>query len=99
MSSTLSDSQRASNAAGQPFIPFNIDKDPIRWEGNPAHLEGALFEVAECFNRTGKFMTLLEEGRMRPARGASRRRKMQGWCDARAHGLAPSVARARQSTA
>ena len=71
MSSTLSDSQPASNAAGQPFIPFNIDKDPIRWEGNPAHLEGALFEVAECFNRTGKFMTLLEEGSVLLSNGAT----------------------------
>ena len=37
------------------------------------------------------------QGWTRSARGAQRRRAMQGWCDTRAHGLAPSVARARQS--
>ena len=36
------------------------------------------------------------QGWSKSAHGASRRRAMQGWCRAHAHGLAPSVARARQ---
>ena len=35
------------------------DQVPIQWEGNPAHLDSILYEVAKYYKRTGQFQPLL----------------------------------------
>ena len=42
--------------------PTDCDGEPIQFDGNPAHMSGALFEVFECIERSGMFKLLLESG-------------------------------------
>ena len=36
------------------FIPSYTDGSVIIWDGNPAHLEGLLYEVGKFFRRSGR---------------------------------------------
>ena len=57
----LSDESAANATNGKhPPTPFNIDGEPITYDGNPAHVEGILHELSEWTARTGHYMTLLE---------------------------------------
>ena len=58
--STARDDFASSNTIDQKLIPTDIDNDPISWDGNPAHVEGALFEAQEFYKRTGTFQPLIE---------------------------------------
>ena len=42
------------------FIPSYTDGSVIIWDGNPAHLEGLLYEVGKFFRRSGYFQYLFE---------------------------------------
>ena len=42
------------------FIPSYTDGSVIIWNGNPAHLEGLLYEVGKFFRRSGYFQYLFE---------------------------------------
>ena len=42
------------------LIPVYLDKTPILWDGNDAHIEGLLFDVGRYYKRTGLFQTFLE---------------------------------------
>ena len=35
------------------YIPVNIDGEPIQWFGNPAYLDGALYEASLFYKRRG----------------------------------------------
>ena len=57
----LSDESAANATNGKhPPTPFNIDGEPITYDGNPAHVEGVLHELSEWTARTGHYVTLLE---------------------------------------
>ena len=57
----LSDESAANATNGKhPPTPFNIDGEPITYDGNPAHVEGILHELSEWTARTGHYVTLLE---------------------------------------
>ena len=38
-----------------PFIPKYTDGTPIQWDGNYAHIDGALYETGRYYKRTGLF--------------------------------------------
>ena len=58
---SLSDESAANATNGKhPPTPFNIDGEPITYDGNPAHVEGILHELSEWTARTGHYVTLLE---------------------------------------
>ena len=58
---SLSDESAANATNGKhPPTPFNIDGEPITYDGNPAHVEGILYELSEWTARTGHYVTLLE---------------------------------------
>ena len=58
----LSDESAANATNGKhPPTPFNIDGEPITYDGNPAHVEGILHELSEWTARTGHYVTLLEK--------------------------------------
>ena len=58
---SLSDESAANATNGKhPPTPFNIDGEPIIYDGNPAHVEGILHELSEWTARTGHYVTLLE---------------------------------------
>ena len=63
----LSTATEANDASGDRLrptvvIPIDIDKDPIKFDGNPAHAKGVLAEVFEFYRREGHFKALLENG-------------------------------------
>ena len=64
MSSTLSTGIDANSDRPQlpKHQPVNIDGTPITWKNNPALLEGALYEAAQFYKRTGYFEALIENG-------------------------------------
>ena len=64
MSSTLSIGIDANSDRPQlpKHQPVNIDGTPITWKNNPALLEGALYEAAQFYKRTGFFEALIENG-------------------------------------
>ena len=41
------------------YIFRTIDNEPIKYDGNPAHIPGVLHEIEQCCIRTGKFVPLL----------------------------------------
>ena len=43
-----------------PLVPTYSDKTPIVWDGNNAHIAGALYEVGKFYKRTGLFQLLLK---------------------------------------
>ena len=55
---SLSDESAANATNGKhPPTPFNIDGEPIIYDGNPAHVEGILHELSEWTARTGHYVT------------------------------------------
>ena len=48
--STLSTSEHTD-----PFVPTYTDGTPINWDGNYAHIDGALYETGRYYKRTGLF--------------------------------------------
>ena len=48
--STLSISEHTD-----PFVPTYTDGTPINWDGNYAHIDGALYETGRYYKRTGLF--------------------------------------------
>ena len=92
---SLSDESAANATNGKhPPTPFNIDGEPITYDGNPAHVEGILHELSEWTARTGHYVTLLENNAVLlpisrryaagcyACRGATRR-GARGWSDSR----------------
>ena len=66
----LSDESAANATNGKhPPTPFNIDGEPITYDGNPAHVEGILHELSEWTARTGHYVTLLENNAVLLANG------------------------------
>ena len=54
---SLSDESAANATNGKhPPTPFNIDGEPIIYDGNPAHVEGILHELSEWTARTGHYV-------------------------------------------
>ena len=51
MTTKLSTAQDESNL--DPTIPVDVDNNPIKFSGNPAHILGVLAEVKEWATRTG----------------------------------------------
>lgn len=43
-------------------IPQDIDGNPIRWDSNPATIEGVLHEAGKFYKRKGLFQPLLTDG-------------------------------------
>ena len=67
---SLSDESAANATNGKhPPTPFNIDGEPIIYDGNPAHVEGILHELSEWTARTGHYVTLLENNAVLLANG------------------------------
>ena len=67
---SLSDESAANATNGKhPPTPFNIDGEPITYDGNPAHVEGILYELSEWTARTGHYVTLLENNAVLLANG------------------------------
>ena len=67
---SLSDESAANATNGKhPPTPFNIDGEPITYDGNPAHVEGILHELSEWTARTGHYVTLLENNAVLLANG------------------------------
>ena len=71
-------SQDTLSTADQPIItdklvPIDLDKNPITYSGNPAELEGILFEVGRFYLRSGLFKPLFEHGAVLLSNG-----KLQG---------------------
>ena len=63
--STLSnDNGEANDASYDKYlkVPLDIDNNPIRYDGNPAHILGCLHEYNMWVQRTGNFKSLLEDG-------------------------------------
>ena len=58
MPSTLSNSDGTDAVALNKLQPLNSDKEPIIWSGNPAHIDGILFEINKYYKRTGLFQPL-----------------------------------------
>ena len=65
MTSTLSidttETDAVSHAPGI-IVPTDIDNNPIRYSGNPAHIPGLLHELDLWVNRTGHFKEFIEHG-------------------------------------
>ena len=40
--------------------PVYLDNSPIQWDGNPAHIEGALHEAGKYYVRNGLFQALIK---------------------------------------
>ena len=58
-----SDAQNtADNNTTNRLVPTDIDSNPIEWEGNPAQIDGIMYEVELWQQRTGHFETLLKDG-------------------------------------
>ena len=67
---SLSDESAVNATNGKhPPTPFNIDGEPIIYDGNPAHVEGILHELSEWTARTGHYVTLLENNAVLLANG------------------------------
>ena len=69
---SLSDESAANATNGKhPPTPFNIDGEPITYDGNPAlrYVEGILHELSEWTARTGHYVTLLENNAVLLANG------------------------------
>ena len=60
-SSTLNDAEDQNSSVSK-FHPVDIDGNRILWGGNPAYLDGALYECQLFYERTGHFKALLEDG-------------------------------------
>ena len=60
---TLSTAQEEANLSpiGK-HTPVDIDKNPILFDGNPAHASGVLHEVGRYYARNGLFQPLLKTG-------------------------------------
>ena len=58
MSSTLSTDESPDRSGTN--IPVHFDKTAIVWSGNPAEVDGVLYETARYYKRTGKFQPLIE---------------------------------------
>ena len=43
------------------LIPIDLDKVPIKYSGNPAELEGVLYEVGRYYKRCNLFQPLFEQ--------------------------------------
>ena len=48
MPSTLSN-QNGDEVVTNKLIPTYSDKEPIKWAGNPAHIDGILFEMSKHY--------------------------------------------------
>ena len=62
----LSNAQTDNSSSDRPsdqssVIPTDIDGEPIRFSGNPAHVAGCLHELGLFFQRTGYFMALITD--------------------------------------
>ena len=68
MTTKLSTAQDESNL--DPTIPVDIDNNPIKFSGNPAHILGVLAEVKEWATRTGRYKALIENGAVLLSGGA-----------------------------
>ena len=44
------------------LIPTDIDRTPLVWSSNPAHIEGILHETGLFYKRKGLFQSLLKHG-------------------------------------
>ena len=66
MSSTLNNDSESTTVEHTScpvhHVPTDIDGIPIKWDGNPAYLEGALYEASEFYKRTGLFEALIVDG-------------------------------------
>ena len=63
MTSTLSNDTTETTASHPGiYIPTDIDNQPIKYEGNLAHLPGLLYEYGRWVNRTGHFKEFVEQG-------------------------------------
>ena len=59
----MPDDSDSSNAAGKLTVITDLESNPVTVDHNPAHFDGFLNEIAECWSqRTGKFLELLEYG-------------------------------------
>ena len=58
MPSTLSNSDGTDAVANTKLQPLYSDKEPIIWSGNPAHIDGILYEINKFYTRTGQFQPL-----------------------------------------
>lgn len=62
-STALNDSgETAASVHLNKFCPTDIDNQPIKWDSNPATVDGVLHEVGLFFQRNGLFEPLLEQG-------------------------------------
>ena len=66
MSSTLNNDSTSTTVENTScpvhHVPTDTDGIPIKWDGNPAYLEGALYEASEFYKRTGLFEALIADG-------------------------------------
>ena len=66
MSSTLNNDSESTTVENTScpvhHVPTDIDGIPIKWDGNPAYLDGALYEASEFYKRTGLFEALIADG-------------------------------------
>ena len=54
--STLSTSEHTD-----PLVPTYTDGTPITWDGNYAHIDGALYETGRYYRNKGLFQTLIRD--------------------------------------
>ena len=62
ISSTLSEGVEDQNSSATKYTPVDIDGNRILWYGNPAYLDGAIYECKLFYQRTGLFESLFEHG-------------------------------------
>ena len=50
----------SSSTVPTAIVPTSIDKLPIKYDGNPAHVAGVAHEVMRFYERTGHFKALFK---------------------------------------
>ena len=70
MTTKLSTAQDESTVTIDSTIPVDIDNNPIKFSGNPAHILGVLAEVKDWTTRTGRYKALIENGAVLLSGGA-----------------------------
>ena len=58
----MSNELDTSKSASDLFVFTDIEGQPLCCDKNRAHIEGLLYEISLCCERTGKFKPLYEKG-------------------------------------
>lgn len=59
----------AQTGSDDPSIPCDIDGVPIKWYGNPAHVEGVTYELEQWLSRIGTYESLFQHNAVLTANG------------------------------